>query len=421
MKFSKTTATKRIISLTKKIRAIAGGTSASKTISILLYLIAKAQTDKEKTLASVISESTPHLKRGAIRDFKNIMQVHGYWDESRWNATDSIYKFETRSEIEFFSADQADKLRGGRRDRCFINEANNISLDAFDQLEVRTKDFIFLDWNPTNEFWFYTEVLPPEKRVNMDGTPKNDVDFITLTYLDNEALSDEIKGSIEARKNRKGWWQVYGLGQLGEVEGKIYKDWNIIDEIPHEAKLERYGLDFGYTNDPTAIVALYRYNNGFILDEITYLKGLTNKQIADVLLNNDKSLVVADSAEPKSIDEIYSYGISILGADKGKHSVAFGIDLVQQQQISITKRSINIIKEYRNYLFITDKDGKILNEPENIFNHTMDAVRYAMTSMTKLKSNYLTGQQKEDREFNSMIKRKRAKREGVREHLFLNT
>ena len=423
MEFKKTTATKRIISLQKKIRAIAGGTSASKTISVLLYLIARAQTDKEKTLTSVISESTPHLKRGAIRDFKNIMQAHGYWKDDRWNATDSIYRFETKSEIEFFSAELADKPRGGRKDRCSINEVNNVTLDAFDQLEVRTKDFIFLDWNPTNEFWFYTEVLPPEKRINLDGTPKGDVDFITLTYLDNEALSDEIKSSIEARRGRKGWWQVYGLGQLGEVEGKIYKSWAIMDEVPHEARLERYGLDFGYSNDPTAIVAIYRYNNGFILDEVTYLKGLSNKNIADILLNQDKTMVVADSAEPKSIDEIYSYGISIIGADKkkygDKHSVSYVIDLVQQQQISITKRSINIIKEYRNYLFITDRGGKILNKPENIFNHSMDAIRYAMVSITKLKPDYLTPQQKEDKEFNLMIKRKKLRKEGKRENVFI--
>ena len=142
--FSITTATKKIAKLNKKIRAIQGGTSASKTISILLYLIHRAQSDKTKTLTSIIAESTPHLKRGAMRDFKNIMQEHHYWVDSRWQATDSVYTFETGSQIEFFSADQSDKLRGARRDRCFINEANNISLDAFDQLEVRTKEFILI-------------------------------------------------------------------------------------------------------------------------------------------------------------------------------------------------------------------------------------------------------------------------------------
>ena len=225
MQFAETTALRKIARLNKKIRAIQGGTSASKTISILLYLIARAQTDKEPTLTSVISESVPHLKRGVIRDFKNIMEAHHYWKDGLWNATDSIYTFETGSKMEFFSADQPDKLRGARRDRCFINEANNVHLDAFDQLEVRTKEFIFLDWNPTVEFWFYTEI----------SGKREDVDHIILTYKDNEACPPEIVTSIEMRKNRPGWWKVYGEGQLGEVEGRVYTGWQTIDAIPHEA------------------------------------------------------------------------------------------------------------------------------------------------------------------------------------------
>ena len=370
--FKETTATQKIIALKNKIRAVAGGTSASKTISILLFLIALSQTDKTKKLTSVISESTPHLKRGAIRDFKNIMQSHHYWNDTRWNATDSIYTFETGSQMEFFSADQSDKLRGGRRDRCFMNEANNVTLDSFDQVEVRTKDFIFLDWNPTNEFWFYTDVKGK----------REDIDFITLTYKDNEALSKEIISSIEARKNRTGWWQVYGLGMLGEVEGKIYKDWKIIDEIPHEARLVRYGLDFGYSNDPTAIVAIYYYNGGYIINEITHLKELLNPQIADILKNQENSvLTIADSAEPKSIDEIASCGVNIQGAKKGPGSVNQGIQFVQAQQISLTKRSINTIKAYRNYLWKVDKDGKILNDPDHYLSDQMDAIRYGMNDL----------------------------------------
>ena len=385
--FKKTTATKKIIALKSKIRAVQGGTSASKTISILIYLIARAQSDKTKTLTSVISESTPHLKRGAMRDFKNIMQYQCYWKDSLWQATDSIYTFETGSQIEFFSADQSDKLRGGRRDRAFLNEANNLTLDAFDQIEVRTKDFVFLDWNPTSEFWFYSEVKDKRK----------DVDHITLNYLDNEALSQEIKSSIEARKGRKGWWQVYGLGELGEVEGKIFKDWKILDETPHEAKLERYGLNFGYTNHPCALVAIYRYNGGYILDEIMYGRGITNQNISDTLKNEDKALVVADSAEPKSIDEIKSYGINIIGCKKKtaqiygslevgseKSYVKWSIGVVQDERISITKRSINVIKEYRNYLWQTDRDGHILNRPEEPFHYSMDAVRYGITSLAPI-------------------------------------
>jgi len=357
--------------MTKKIRIVQGGTSASKTISILLWLINLCQSDTRPTLTSVVSESIPHLKRGAIRDFRNIMIAHGYWKDALWNATDSIYTFETGSKMEFFSTDNGDKLRGARRDRLFMNEANNNTLDAFDQLEVRTKEFAYLDYNPTNEFWLFTDVMPN----------RNDWEKVILTYKDNEALSPEIVASIEQRKNRKGWWQVYGEGQLGEVEGKIYKDWNIIDEIPHEARLERRGLDFGYTNDPTAIVDIYYYNGGYILDEVCYQKGMSNKQIADVIKDQDQVMVIADSAEPKSIDEIRLYGINMMPAVKGSGSINQGIQFVQQQRISVTKRSSNIIKEYRNYLWATDKQGKILNEPEGGLDHALDAIRYAFTSL----------------------------------------
>jgi phage terminase large subunit len=176
------------------------------------------------------------------------------------------------------------------------------------------------------------------------------------------------------------------LGQLGEVETRIYTGWKIIDEIPHEARLERYGLDFGYTNDPTAILAIYYYNGGYIWDEIIYQKGLSNKMIADILLSEPKALVIADSAEPKSIAEIKSYGIAITPANKGPGSVLQGIQKVQQEQISVTKRSVNIIKEYRNYVWITDRDGKILNEPLDIYNHSMDGGRYAMESLKPKKT-----------------------------------
>lgn len=360
----------------KRIRAVQGGTSASKTVSIILYLIALAQSDKVPTLTSIVSESFPHLRRGAMRDFLTIMKEHKYYVDKRWDRTNFTYTFETGSVIEFFSADQPGKVRGPRRDRLFINEANNVPYETFDQLEVRTKEFIFLDWNPTNEFWYYDQVAN-----------RTDVDHIILTYRDNNALSKEIIDSIEQRKNRRGWWQVYGEGQLGEVEGKIYRDWQIVDEIDHHARLERYGLDFGYSNDPTAIVAVYYLNGGYILDEISFLKGQSNKQIADTILSQEQQvLVIADSAEPKSIDDIKSYGVNIQPAEKGPDSVRNGISLVQEQRISITKRSVNLIKEYRNYLWKTDKDGKILNEPEHTYSHSMDAVRYAIVSLINKKT-----------------------------------
>lgn len=327
-----------------------------------------AQQDGNKTLTSVVSESFPHLRRGAERDFLNIMKQHNYYKDNLWDKTNHIYTFETGSQIEFFSVDQSEKVRGARRDRLFINEANNVKFSAFEELEVRTKDFIFLDYNPTNEFWLFTDVMPK----------RTDCEHIILTYKDNEALSKEIVDSIEQRKNRKDWWKVYGEGQLGIIQGRIYTNWQIIDDLPHEAKLEGYGLDFGYSNDPTAIVAVYKYNGGYILDEIAYNKGLSNKAIADIFLGQEQALVIADSAEPKSIDEIKSYGVPILPTVKGKDSVRAGIQFVQEQKCSVTKRSTNIIREFRNYLWEMDKDGAYIspNEPEHGFSHSMDAIRY---------------------------------------------
>jgi len=290
---------------------------------------------------TVVAESFPHLQLGAIRDFKSIMVSQGYWDDLSWNESKHIYTFPDGSYLEFISFDKFGKAHGPRRDILFINECNNLPYNIVDQLITRTREIIWMDYNPTNEFWFYTEMK--DKR--------DDIDFITLTYLDNEAIDENTKREIESHKGNKYWWQVYGMGQLGEVEGKIYKDWAIIDEIPHEARLERYGLDFGYTNDPTAIVAIYYYNGGYILDEITFQRGLKNNQIAEILKNQSEAIVIADSAEPKSIDEIREHGISIIPTVKGPDSIRNGINKVQQQRISVTKRSVNIIKEYRNYLF----------------------------------------------------------------------
>lgn len=373
MLYSTTTALKKIAQLTKKIRVIQGGTSASKTISILQLLITYAQTDKSPTLTSVVSESLPHLKKGAIRDFKNIMKSHNYWKEDSWHDTDKIYTFETGSQIEFFGAEQSEKLRGGRRDRGFMNECNTLTMESFDEFEVRTKEFVFLDFNPTNEFWFFTEVKGM----------RDDVDHIIINYKDNEACPPEIVKSIEQRRNRVGWFNVYGLGLLGEIEGRIYKGWNEIESIPSEARLERYAIDFGYNPDPCAIVAIYYYNGGYIVDEIAYQLEMSNREIANTIKNIPRALTVADNAEPKSIAEIKMYGINIVPAVKGPDSVRHGIKAVQDQAISITKRSVNLLKEYRNYLWAVDKNGRIIaGEPDvDCEDHALDASRYGINSL----------------------------------------
>lgn len=368
--FHVTTATEKIQKLTKRLRCVSGGTSASKTISILLVLIDLAQRDTISTTTSIVSESFPHLKRGAMRDFLMIMEQHKYYKDHLWNKSDAVYTFETGSKIEFFSADQPDKVRGPRRDRLFINEANNVPYSTFDQLEVRTKDFIFLDWNPVSEFWYYTEIKDR----------RSDYDELILTYKDNESLSPEIVKSIEQRRGNANWWRVYGEGLLGTAEGRIYKDWAVLKEIPHEAKLERRGIDFGYTNDPTAIVDIYKYNNAFILDEVCYQKGLSNKQICDIIKLKEPTLCIADSSEPKSIDELKANGINVIPSLKGRGSINQGIQFVQDQRISVTSRSLNILKEYRNYLWRVDREGITMNEPEGGKDHAMDAIRYGFTS-----------------------------------------
>lgn len=374
MSYAKTTALKKIAKLSQRIRAIPGGSSAGKTVGVIQFLIASAQSDKDPTITSIVSESFPHLERGAIRDFLDIMQTHNYFQDDRWNKTLHTYTFETGSKIEFFSVDQPGKVRGPRRDRLFINEANNISYETFEQLEIRTKEFIFLDWNPTNEFWYYTEVK--ERR--------DDVEELTLTYLDNEGLNEAIVKALELRKDRVNWWKVYGLGELGEVENRVFTGWQIIDEIPYEARLERHGLDFGYSPDPAAIVDIYYYNGSLILDQVLYQSGLKNRNLAEAIKNLKSALTIADSAEPKSIAEIQEFGVSIIPCEKGKDSRRYGLKAMQDQQISVTKRSIDLLKEYRNLLWLTDKDGRIVGHLTGDTvgdDHCIDAARYGIMSL----------------------------------------
>ena len=368
--FKATTATRKLLALNKRLRCVAGGTSASKTISILMWLIHYAQTSENK-LVSVVSITFPHLKKGAIRDFLRILVSLGYYTTGTWNKTDSTYTFPSGSKIEFFSTyEQPDRIRGPRRDVLFINEANNISYETYTQLAIRTNEVVWADWNPVSEFFYYTEIKG-----------KVDHDFITLTYKDNEALNPAIIQEIESRKSNKNWWACYGLGELAEIEGRVYKDWQIVDSIPHEARLERYGLDFGYSVDPSAIIAIHYFNGGYILDEIAYQKGLHNKQIADIFQNIPQSLVIADSAEPKSIDELKLYGVNVLGANKGPGSVEQGIQYVQDQRISVTRRSINLLKEYNNLLHDQDSDGKFISGKYKGQRHALDAIRYGFESL----------------------------------------
>lgn len=389
-----TTAFARIAELNTRVRVIQGGTSASKTYSILQLLIILAQTSKEPLLISIVSESLPHLKRGAMRDFFAILMGEGIYQESAHNKTDSTYRI-GKCLIEFFSVDQPDKVRGARRDILFINEANNISLEAYNQLEVRTRSRIYIDYNPTNEFWVHDEVLS-----------QSDSSFLVVTYRDNEMLDESIIAAIEKRKpvysvsgdllsGNENWWRIYGEGQTGIYEGLIFqqgKHWEIVPKLPTLAELRGYGQDFGYSNDPAALVAVSELDGSRYLQEIIYQTELTN--IYDETMSEEEKRntlqwhyetmgvsksqpISADSAEPKSINDLQRKGYQVIAASKGADSIRNGIIAMQSQKFYVTQDSINLIKELRNYCWRTDKrTGKQIDIPIDDFNHGIDAVRY---------------------------------------------
>lgn len=377
----RTTAINKILALKKRIKIIQGGTSAGKTFGILPILIDKAARQSGLEI-SIIAESIPHLRRGALRDFLKIMKWTNRFYDERFNKSHLKYEFANGSFIEFFSADDSSKLRGARRDILYINECNNVNFEAYNELAIRTKREVYLDFNPANEFWVHTELKD-----------ESDADFIILTYKDNEGLDEGIVQQIE--KNRlkastssywSNWWKVYGLGQLGQLQGAVFTNYKIIDKIPQDARLIGIGLDFGYTNDPSAIIEVYKHNETRILNEVKYQTGMLNSDIAKVL---PKSIpVYADSAEPKSIADIQRYGITIKGVTKGRDSVNYGIDVMQAQSYLVTSNSTNLIKELRSYCWDVDKAGKRLNKPIDNFNHALDAVRYHEMETLGMNKNY---------------------------------
>ena len=313
----------------------------------------------------------PHLRKGAMRDFLNIMKMTNRYVDSHWNRTNSIYTFGNGSFIEFFPADSADKLRGSRRNILFVNECNNISNEAFNQLSMRSDKDIYLDYNPSNKFWV-DEVLKSDE-----------AERIILTYKDNEALSPTIINFLESKRELaltseywENWCKVYLDGLQGMLEGVIFQNWTTIPNVPIEAKLIGIGLDWGFSNDPSAATAVYRYDGKLILDEILYDTGLFNKDISDRITeylrtNNisDRISIYADSAEPKSIAELRKFGHMIFAAKKGKDSINYGIETLQQYDIQITKSSFNIIDEFSRYSWKVDKNGMTLSIPEDTNNH----------------------------------------------------
>lgn len=381
--FTYTSSIRKMRQLKKRIKVIPGGTSGGKTYSIIPVLIDRA-TKTANLEISIVSESIPHLRKGALKDFLKIMKATGRYIDKHFNKTYLTYTFSNGSYIEFFSADQEEKVRGPRRNILFINECNNIAFDTYHQLAIRTDLEIWLDFNPSADFWAYDELLNDE-----------DAEWCTLTYKDNEALADSIIKEIEKARDKgffnpdgnldddenikntfwANWWKVYGLGKLGALQGVILTNWTFCDNIPHDAKLIAHGLDFGFTNDPTGCLGVWMQNGELWLDELVYETGLTNPDIHSKL-SHIGTEIVADSAEPKSIEELKRMGLTIVAAKKGPDSIKNGLDILQRYRLNVTRNSINLITELRTYSWNTDKSGKSLNVPIDAYNHLIDPLRY---------------------------------------------
>ena len=374
MEVTTTEALRKLRVLNNRTKIVRGGTSAGKTVCILLILIDYAIKNKGREI-SVVSESIPHLRRGALKDFLGILKGLNRYKDSQFNKSTLKYIFTNGSYIEFFSTDQPDKLRGARRTDLYINECNNVPFDAYQQLVVRTSGNIWLDYNPSSLFWVDKELI---------GKPETD--FITLTYKDNDSLPKNIVKEIEKARDKsktstywKNWWRVYGLGEVGNLEGACVPDWKEIDKIPNEARLLGYGMDFGYSVDPTTLISLYKWNDAYIFDEVLYKKGMLNSDISRFLDQRQiRENITADSAEPKSIAELQGYGHKITGVSKGRDSVVYGLNLINQNEIYVTSNSKNLKRELQGYVWATDKEGNQLQKPSGAHPDCIDAARYIL-------------------------------------------
>lgn len=358
-----------------------GSTRSSKTYSQLQLLYHIARLSARPRVISIVSESMPHLKKGCIRDFKEILMNDKLWDERQWNATDKIYTV-NRSYIEFFSADNPSKVHGPSRDILYVNECINIDWEVYRQLAIRTTETIFLDCNPSFEFWLDEKILP-----------NSDARLIHSTYRDNEYLSPAQVREIESNRGDRDWWKVYGEGLTGSRQGTVIQNWDIVPEMPADYKKRWIGIDFGFTNDPTAIVDVRLAEGELWIDELLYEKGFDNPAIAAALASAEvprQTLIVADSAEPKSIREIASAGWQVEPAQKGRDSVSTGLSILNRYRKHVTQRSTNIINEYRNYRWTTDSMGNATNTPIDRYNHGVDAQRYVCLNKLMERNNELS-------------------------------
>ena len=353
-----------------KIVVQQGGTRSGKTYNIILWIIFSYCQKNEGKIITICRKTYPALRGTVMRDFLTILKDHEIYSEDDHSKTASEYKLNGNT-IEFISLDMPQKIRGRKRDLLFANEANELNFEDWQQLLFRTNEKVIIDFNPSEEFhWIYDHVLP-----------RKDVEFFQTTYKDNPFLGAEIKAEIERLKEiDENYWRVYGLGERGQSRSLVYT-FNTIKEIPKEAKLVSYGLDFGYSSDPTSLVRTYILGDDMYVDELLYRTGMTNQDIANEMkaLGLDRSNeIYADSAEPKSIEEIYRMGWNVKPTIKG--SINIGIDIIRRYKLHATESSFNLIKELRNYKYIEDKNGLLTNRPVDNFNHALDALRYSVVN-----------------------------------------
>lgn len=349
-----------------------GGAYSGKTYNILvsLHQYLSQEVRDRRMIVSVVACTFPHLRRGALRDFIDICGHLGGLDT--YNKGESTFQIGA-STVEFFSADNDGKVRGSKRDLLFINEANLINFERYRQLAMRTRQTVIIDYNPVAEFWCHEHIIP-----------RPDTVFKRTTYLDNPVVPDKVKQDIERLKDvDEQLYRVYALGLTGQASGVIYTNVELVDEFPDEAKKVCLGLDFGFSADPCALVLFGELHGEIYAEELLYETGLTNQDLSRRLreLGVSRNIeIFADSAEPKSIEEIRREGWNIRPAIKGADSVRHGIQLLRERKINITKSSLNLDKERRNYTWKTSPDGNPLPVPVDAFNHALDALRYAASA-----------------------------------------
>ena len=352
----------------KKIIVEQGGTRSGKTYNILLWIIFHyAASNRNKTI-TICRKTFPALRASVMRDFIEILRSFEMYSEEMHNKSSSEYNLYGNL-IEFISLDQPQKVRGRKRDLLFINEANELFWEDWQQLIFRTQGRIILDYNPSEEFhWIYEKVIP-----------RDDVDFFKTTYMDNPFLDQTIVEEIERlRETDEQYWQIYGLGEKGFSKSTIF-GYTEVQKIPENASFQSYGMDFGFTNDPTTLIGVWTEGYNMYLREYLFRTMMTTIDIHRELqaLNIERDLIYADSAEVRLIEELRRMGWNIRKSIKGKDSINAGIDLLKRYKIHITSDSRNMIQEFRNYKWKEDRNGKILNIPIDSHNHTIDAARYS--------------------------------------------